>query len=58
MKFRPKFGSGFRYVIKTDRGKPVYAQMLEVPMKHGDIMVMIGQEIQKVYEVSHNIAGT
>ncbi|KAK4137082.1 hypothetical protein BT67DRAFT_448305 [Trichocladium antarcticum] len=50
MKFRPKFGSGFRYVIKTDRGKPVYAQMLEVPMKHGDIMVMIGQEIQKVYE--------
>ncbi|KAL2262770.1 hypothetical protein VTK26DRAFT_115 [Humicola hyalothermophila] len=50
MRFRPKMGKGFQYTTHTERQRTVYAEMLEVPMKHGDMMVMIGTEIQKFFE--------
>jgi hypothetical protein len=52
MKFRPKkTKKGIfeeRGLNKNDKG---FANVLEVPMKHGDIMVMHGEAIQRVYEV-------
>ncbi|KAK4240107.1 hypothetical protein C8A03DRAFT_13524 [Achaetomium macrosporum] len=50
MKFRPKRKTGFFLPTKKDRGRPGYKEVLEVTMKHGDMMVMVGTEIQKVYE--------
>lgn len=53
MRFRPKRNTGFTLPTRKDRGKPCFKEVLEVTMKHGDIMVMVGTEIQKVYEVSN-----
>ncbi|KAK3298414.1 uncharacterized protein B0H64DRAFT_353969 [Chaetomium fimeti] len=50
MRFRPKGKTGFLVPARRDRGKDSYQAVLEVPMKHGDMMVMVGTEIQKVYE--------
>ncbi len=52
MKFRPKRKTSFLLPTVQDRGNVSYKEVLEVPMKHGDMMVMAGTEIQKVYEVS------
>jgi hypothetical protein len=38
--------------MRQDRGKPSYEEVLDIPMKHGDMMVMIGTGIQRVFEVS------
>jgi alkylated DNA repair dioxygenase AlkB len=51
MRFRPKRNTGFFLPTKNDRGKPGYKEVLEVTMKHGDMMVMLGTDIQKFYEV-------
>ncbi|KAK3365209.1 hypothetical protein B0T24DRAFT_428302 [Lasiosphaeria ovina] len=49
MKFRPKVKIDFgRPLSKNSKG--LYRDVLEVPMKHGDIMVMHGQAIHKLYE--------
>lgn len=53
MRFRPKRNTGFNLPTRQDRGRPCFKEVLEVTMKHGDIMVMVGTEIQKVYEVSN-----
>ena len=53
MRFRPKRNTGFDLPTRQDRGKPCFKEVLEVTMKHGDIMVMVGTEIQQVYEVSN-----
>ncbi|EAQ89767.1 hypothetical protein CHGG_06386 [Chaetomium globosum CBS 148.51] len=50
MRFRPKRNTGFNLPTRQDRGRPCFKEVLEVTMKHGDIMVMVGTEIQKVYE--------
>ncbi|KAK4124876.1 hypothetical protein N657DRAFT_615930 [Parathielavia appendiculata] len=50
MRFRPKRKTQFFLPTQQDRGKACYKEVLEVPMKHGDMMVMVGTEIQKVYE--------
>ncbi|KAK4161472.1 hypothetical protein QBC43DRAFT_268635 [Cladorrhinum sp. PSN259] len=50
MRFRPKSKTGFQIPIQKDRGKVVYKEVLEVCMKHGDMMVMCGTEIQRIYE--------
>ncbi|KAK3310812.1 uncharacterized protein B0T15DRAFT_387684 [Chaetomium strumarium] len=50
MRFRPKRNTGFFLPTKNDRGKPCYKEVLEVTMKHGDMMVMVGTDIQKYYE--------
>ena len=58
MRFRPKwkraspFPSIKEKIAAGSRGKKVYADVLEVPMKHGDIMVMHGADIQRYYDVS------
>ncbi|KAK3996318.1 hypothetical protein QBC44DRAFT_232180, partial [Cladorrhinum sp. PSN332] len=50
MRFRPKAKTGFFLPMHKDRGKVVYKEVLEVCMEHGDIMVMSGTEIQRIYE--------
>ncbi|KAH6855041.1 hypothetical protein B0I37DRAFT_305211 [Chaetomium sp. MPI-CAGE-AT-0009] len=50
MRFRPKRNTGFLLPTRQDRGKACFQEVLEVTMKHGDMMVMVGTEIQKVYE--------
>ncbi|SPQ19543.1 747741fe-b9b0-4527-9d33-d1795b9f6765 [Thermothielavioides terrestris] len=50
MRFRPKRGTGFFLPTHKQLGKVCYKEVLEVPMKHGDMMVMVGTNIQKVYE--------
>jgi len=52
MRFRPKLKTGYFLPLRNENGKPRYKDVLEVPMKHGDMMVMAGTEIQKVFEVS------
>jgi Alkylated DNA repair protein len=53
MKFRPKKSQPFKWLKRRGKhGDEVWQDFLEVTMKHGDIMVMIGEDIQKVYEVS------
>jgi len=52
MRFRPKRNTGFFLPTQQVQGRACYKEVLEVTMKHGDMMVMIGTEIQKVYEVS------
>ena len=53
MKFRPKKSQPFKGLKRRGKqGDEVWQDFLEVTMKHGDIMVMIGEDIQKVYEVS------
>ena len=54
MRFRPKIGKCFQYTTQiTERRKIAHTEILEVPMKHGDMMVMVGAEIQKFFEVSY-----
>lgn len=53
MRFRPKRNTQFFLPTRLEQGRICYKEVLEVTMKHGDIMVMIGTEIQKVYEVSN-----
>jgi hypothetical protein len=55
MRFRPKRGTGFFLPTHKQLGKVCYKEVLEVPMKHGDMMVMVGTNIQKVYEVRWSI---
>ncbi|KAK4229938.1 hypothetical protein QBC38DRAFT_69141 [Podospora fimiseda] len=50
MRFRPKAKTGFQLPVGKDRGKTAYKEVLEVCMRHGDIMVMSGTQIQKLYE--------
>ncbi|KAL2198595.1 hypothetical protein P885DRAFT_33104 [Corynascus similis CBS 632.67] len=50
MRFRPKRNTGFFLPTQQVQGRTCYKEVLEVTMKHGDMMVMIGTEIQKVYE--------
>ncbi|KAK3336035.1 hypothetical protein B0T19DRAFT_408328 [Cercophora scortea] len=50
MRFRPKIKSGLgEFVAKRSNGK-FFMDVLEVPMKHGDMMVMHGPAIQQLYE--------
>jgi hypothetical protein len=58
MRFRPKRHTHFFLPMRQEGGRAGYKEVLEVPMKHGDIMVMVGTQIQKVYEVSHLIGGS
>jgi alkylated DNA repair dioxygenase AlkB len=58
MRFRPKRHTHFFLPMRQESGRAGYKEVLEVPMKHGDIMVMVGTQIQKVYEVSHLIRDT
>ena len=57
MKFRPKWKKDLTFPgVKEKkapggRGKKCYADVLEVPMKHGDMMVMHGAQIQCFYDV-------
>lgn len=53
MRFRPKAQKGFQLPLHGGRGKLVYNEVLEVPMMHGDMMVMFGTQVQRVYEVSN-----
>ncbi|KAK0729879.1 hypothetical protein B0H67DRAFT_651426 [Lasiosphaeris hirsuta] len=59
MKFRPKIRkSGFGNTLPTcssPGSKRVYKSVLEVPMKHGDMMVMHGQHIHRIYEANHAV---
>jgi alkylated DNA repair dioxygenase AlkB len=61
MKFRPKKKeAGFAGIVPKD-SKGLYKTILEVPMKHGDMMVMHGSRIHGVFEVcslSHSLTGT
>ncbi|KAL1836146.1 hypothetical protein VTJ49DRAFT_5532 [Mycothermus thermophilus] len=50
MSFRFKRKTGFWFPMYTDRGRRCYKEALEVVMKHGDMMVMVGPRIQKIYE--------
>ncbi|KAL2161356.1 hypothetical protein VTH06DRAFT_8578 [Thermothelomyces fergusii] len=50
MRFRPKRNTQFFLPTHQAQGKICYKEVLEVTMKHGDMMVMVGPEIQKVYE--------
>lgn len=52
MRFRPKRKTQFFLPTHMELGKICYKEVLEVTMKHGDMMVMIGTDIQRVYEVS------
>jgi hypothetical protein len=52
MRFRPKRKTQFFLPTKKEQGRICYKEVLEVTMKHGDMMVMVGTDIQKVYEVS------
>lgn len=61
MKFRPKYNkSGFGDTLpigsRTGGGR-AYKPVLEVPMKHGDMMVMHGAHIHRIYEVSSRPSG-
>ena len=47
MKFRPKR----KWNFPVEKLSKDYKTVLEVPMKHGDIMVMHGKAIQRYYEV-------
>ncbi|KAK3330470.1 hypothetical protein B0H66DRAFT_612078, partial [Apodospora peruviana] len=51
MKFRPKLmpSDHFQGMPKKSNGK-AYLDVLEVPMKHGDMMVMHGRQIHRYYE--------
>lgn len=52
MRFRPKRNKGFETNGFTRTGgKKNHKDILEVEMKHGDMMVMAGCTIQKLYEV-------
>ncbi|KAL2269594.1 hypothetical protein VTJ83DRAFT_1778 [Remersonia thermophila] len=55
MSFRFKRKSGFWFPMYTDRGRLCYKEALEVVMKHGDMMVMVGPHIQKIYEDQHTV---
>ncbi|KAK0628598.1 hypothetical protein B0T17DRAFT_588674 [Bombardia bombarda] len=50
MKFRPKIKSGFGDSLPKNTSGSYYKDVLEVPFKHGDMMVMHGQAIHRVYE--------
>jgi len=58
MSFRPKYGKGrdgqfAAYGLPASpAAKKRYSSVLEVPFRHGDMMVMHGKEIQQFYEVS------
>lgn len=56
MSFRPKYGREpegqfAAYLPASTAIKKKYPSVLEVPMRHGDIMVMHGKDIQRFYEV-------
>jgi hypothetical protein len=60
MKFRPKHNSEFDPKDFPQRGreaakKRLYYDVLEVPMRHGDMMVMHGRAIHRLYEVSYKL---
>ncbi|KAL2017379.1 hypothetical protein VTK56DRAFT_2259 [Thermocarpiscus australiensis] len=57
MSFRPKRKTQFFLPTHTENGRLCYKEVLEVVMKHGDMMVMIGPEIQKIYEHAVNPYG-
>ena len=61
MSFRPKYGKTgqFSTYLKasTAVNKKKYPSVLEVPMRHGDMMVMHGKDIQRYYEVCPVILG-
>lgn len=59
MQFRPKYGKKgdihqfAAYGLPASKAaKKHYPNVLEVPFRHGDMMVMHGKDIQKFYEVS------
>lgn len=59
MAFRPKYGKKSDVHQFAAYGLPAstatkknYPNVLEVPFRHGDMMVMHGKDIQKFYEVS------
>ena len=51
MKFRPKIRSGFGDAVPKRPSGRAYQDVLEVPFKHGDMMVMHGGLIHRLYEV-------
>ncbi len=51
MKFRPKSKHAGAFAALPKRASGKYYEVLEVPMGHGDMMVMHGQDIHRVYEV-------
>jgi hypothetical protein len=55
MRFRPKRKTQFFLPTYKQQGRINYKEVLEVTMKHGDMMVMVGTDIQKVYEVSFTV---
>ncbi|KAM7209622.1 hypothetical protein V8F20_000025 [Naviculisporaceae sp. PSN 640] len=50
MKFRPKLRSGFNDSLPKKGSGKAFLDVLEVPMKHGDMMVMHGRAIHRYYE--------
>lgn len=50
MKFRPKLKSGFDDSLPKKASGKAFLDILEVPMKHGDMMVMHGRAIHRYYE--------
>ena len=57
MSFRPKYGKGpdgqfAAHLPASMASKKKYPSVLEVPFRHGDMMVMHGKDIQRFYEVS------
>ncbi|KXX72818.1 hypothetical protein MMYC01_210500 [Madurella mycetomatis] len=47
MRFRPKRKTQFFLPTHLEQGKLCYKEILEVTLKHGGMMVVIGTEIQK-----------
>ena len=62
MSFRPKYGKTgqFSTYLKasTAVNRKKYPRVLEVPMRHGDMMVMHGKDIQRYYEVCSTVLGS
>lgn len=56
MSFRPKNIANYEHRKRRDRKKECYTDILCVPMKHGDMMVMAGRDIQAAYEVKNSPA--
>ncbi|KAK4199729.1 hypothetical protein QBC40DRAFT_265647 [Triangularia verruculosa] len=50
MRFRPKRGKGFDTGTRRSRNNPHHVDILEVEMRHGDMMVMAGPAIQRLFE--------
>ncbi|KAK4145728.1 uncharacterized protein C8A04DRAFT_26473 [Dichotomopilus funicola] len=50
MNFRPKNIAKYNHRTRQYRRKVCYTDVLSVPMKHGDMMVMAGRDIQAAYE--------